>query len=79
MIAWNGMERWKAGVGVTDNVDAIDMEPKYRKELCKLLWCCIEFFLKHRAPLGIDMTEAVRSSHLAVKWIKLFAQSSGCA
>jgi hypothetical protein len=31
MIAWNGMEKWTAGIGIaknTDDIDAIDIEPK---------------------------------------------------
>lgn len=28
MIAWNGMEKWTAGVGVAKDIDAIDIEPK---------------------------------------------------
>jgi len=29
MIAWNGMEKWKAGIGVTHSLDSVDIEPKY--------------------------------------------------
>lgn len=29
MIAWNGMEKWKAGIGVADSLDSVDIEPKY--------------------------------------------------
>jgi N6-L-threonylcarbamoyladenine synthase len=31
MIAWNGMEKWTAGIGIAinaDDIDAIDIEPK---------------------------------------------------
>ena len=29
MIAWNGMERWKAGVGIADDLDAVNIMGKY--------------------------------------------------
>ena len=29
MIAWNGVERWKAGLGIAESIDAVDMEPRY--------------------------------------------------
>ena len=28
MIAWNGMERWQAKCGITDDLDSVDIEPK---------------------------------------------------
>jgi N6-L-threonylcarbamoyladenine synthase len=29
MIAWNGMERWKAGVGIAHDLDAVNIMGKY--------------------------------------------------
>lgn len=29
MIAWNGVERYKAGVGVTQDIDSVDINAKY--------------------------------------------------
>ena len=28
MIAWNGMEKWKAQVGIADDIDAVEIDAK---------------------------------------------------
>ena len=37
MIAWNGMEKWKAGIGIADSIDSVDIEPKYSYLLLKCI------------------------------------------
>lgn len=32
MIAWNGAEKFAAGVGITQNIDAVDIDSKYSFE-----------------------------------------------
>ncbi|XP_071443007.1 tRNA N6-adenosine threonylcarbamoyltransferase, mitochondrial isoform X2 [Hetaerina americana] len=55
MIAWNGMERWKAGKGVID-----PSSPEFD-----------EVDIQGRCILGEDMREDVAEANIKCKWVKL--------
>ena len=76
MIAWNGMERWKAGVGIADDLDAVNIMGKYDSLSDQHVKKKFKSNLIYRCPLGTNISEDVLKHTIRCDWIRLLPRLS---